>query len=205
MICSVFPVTAREVCKNADVHHREQHHVQEQKWQSKWYHFLCIRYGCVHLIWWTYMITHWEFNGRMFLILQGSSWTLIDVPGHESLRVQIVEKYKAVARWVMKINMSFSDWGSVHEGLCTLNDDVSYMETVGSSGPALCCYSVYYKLFMIYKPPIQLGPRKSPIFYSYILHIKIRQFQFCNVLITHFLWVLKKVLSVFILFSSANI
>lgn len=47
-------------------------------------------------------VTHWRFNGRMFLISQGGSWTLIDVPGHESLRVQIVEKYKAVARWVMK-------------------------------------------------------------------------------------------------------
>ncbi|XP_048017158.1 signal recognition particle receptor subunit beta isoform X2 [Megalobrama amblycephala] len=32
---------------------------------------------------------------------RGSSWTLIDVPGHESLRVQIVEKYKAVARAVV--------------------------------------------------------------------------------------------------------
>ncbi len=63
-------------------------------------------------------VTHWRFNGRLFLISQGGSWTLIDVPGHESLRVQIVEKYKAVARWVMKINMSWlnSDcaWRPVH-------------------------------------------------------------------------------------------
>ncbi|RXN13257.1 signal recognition particle receptor subunit beta [Labeo rohita] len=32
---------------------------------------------------------------------RGNSWTLIDVPGHESLRVQIVEKYKAVARAIV--------------------------------------------------------------------------------------------------------
>ncbi|XP_059389659.1 signal recognition particle receptor subunit beta-like [Carassius carassius] len=32
---------------------------------------------------------------------RGSSWTLIDVPGHESLRVQIVEKYKAVAQAIV--------------------------------------------------------------------------------------------------------
>ncbi|XP_016088343.1 signal recognition particle receptor subunit beta [Sinocyclocheilus grahami] len=32
---------------------------------------------------------------------RGGSWTLIDVPGHESLRVQIVEKHKAVARAVV--------------------------------------------------------------------------------------------------------
>ncbi|XP_051962480.1 signal recognition particle receptor subunit beta [Xyrauchen texanus] len=31
----------------------------------------------------------------------GSSWTLIDVPGHESLKVQIVEKYKTVTRAVV--------------------------------------------------------------------------------------------------------
>lgn len=43
-------------------------------------------------------VAHCRFNGRMFLISQGGSWTLIDVPGHESLRVQIVEKYKVVAR-----------------------------------------------------------------------------------------------------------
>ncbi|XP_026138797.1 signal recognition particle receptor subunit beta-like [Carassius auratus] len=32
---------------------------------------------------------------------RGGSWTLVDVPGHESLRVQIVEKYKALARAVV--------------------------------------------------------------------------------------------------------
>ncbi|XP_073674098.1 signal recognition particle receptor subunit beta [Garra rufa] len=32
---------------------------------------------------------------------RSSSWTLIDVPGHESLRVQIVEKYKAMARAIV--------------------------------------------------------------------------------------------------------
>nr|AAH95560.1 Zgc:92746 protein [Danio rerio]AAI64607.1 Zgc:92746 protein [Danio rerio] len=32
---------------------------------------------------------------------RGSSWTLIDVPGHESLRTQIVEKYKDVARAIV--------------------------------------------------------------------------------------------------------
>ncbi len=43
-------------------------------------------------------MTHFWFDERMFLISQAGIWTLIDVPGHESLRVQIVEKYKVVAR-----------------------------------------------------------------------------------------------------------
>ncbi|KAI2656584.1 Signal recognition particle receptor subunit beta [Labeo rohita] len=40
-------------------------------------------------------------SGKTLLFTRGNSWTLIDVPGHESLRVQIVEKYKAVARAIV--------------------------------------------------------------------------------------------------------
>ena len=31
--------------------------------------------------------------------LQGSTWTLIDLPGHDSLRPQYLEKFKSAARW----------------------------------------------------------------------------------------------------------
>lgn len=36
------------------------------------------------------------------LHLQGSTWTLIDLPGHDSLRSQYLEKFKSSARWESK-------------------------------------------------------------------------------------------------------
>ncbi|KAG1935462.1 signal recognition particle receptor subunit beta [Pimephales promelas] len=67
---------------------------------------------------------------------RGRSWTLIDVPGHESLRVQIVEKYKAVARavvFVVDSSVFQKDVRDVAEFLYSILTDA----TVAKNTPAL--------------------------------------------------------------------
>ncbi|XP_043115380.1 signal recognition particle receptor subunit beta [Puntigrus tetrazona] len=67
---------------------------------------------------------------------RGGSWTLIDVPGHESLRVQIVEKYKAVARavvFVVDSSIFQKDVRDVAEFLYSILTD----STVAKNAPTL--------------------------------------------------------------------
>ncbi|CAM4558160.1 hypothetical protein PO909_002565 [Leuciscus waleckii] len=67
---------------------------------------------------------------------RGSSWTLIDVPGHESLRVSILEKYKAVARavvFVVDSSVFQKDVRDVAEFLYSILTD----GTVAKNSPAL--------------------------------------------------------------------
>lgn len=67
---------------------------------------------------------------------RGTSWTLIDVPGHESLRCQIVEKYKAVARaivFVVDSSVFQKDVRDVAEFLYSILTD----NMVAKNGPTL--------------------------------------------------------------------
>ncbi|XP_056612164.1 signal recognition particle receptor subunit beta [Triplophysa dalaica] len=67
---------------------------------------------------------------------RGTSWTLIDVPGHESLRSQILEKYKAIARaivFVVDSSVFQKDVRDVAEFLYSILTD----NMVAKNGPTL--------------------------------------------------------------------
>ncbi|TRY89061.1 hypothetical protein DNTS_009789 [Danionella cerebrum] len=67
---------------------------------------------------------------------RNSSWTLIDVPGHESLRVQVIEKYKDVARaivFVVDSSIFQKDVRDVAEFLYSILTD----STIAKNAPTL--------------------------------------------------------------------
>uniref|UniRef100_A0A671LZ36 Signal recognition particle receptor subunit beta n=1 Tax=Sinocyclocheilus anshuiensis TaxID=1608454 RepID=A0A671LZ36_9TELE len=85
------------------------------------------------------------------------SWTLIDVPGHESLRVQIVEKHKAVARavvFVVDSSIFQKDVRDVAEFLYSILTD----NIVAKNAPTLvvACNKQGYCLCLLHRNTLRL-------------------------------------------------
>lgn len=86
--------------------------------------------------------------------LQGSTWTLIDLPGHDSLRPQYLEKFKSAARWEKKkllllVNASFlnflQDIGLVHD--CYTSNDFFSLSCPWTADPLLFILLIYWMCY----------------------------------------------------------
>lgn len=86
----VLAAAVRKIQADTDLHHWQQCSLQSQKRPGK----LSLSSSGVILSWWT-----WFTCVPTTSCVQGSTWTLIDLPGHDSLRSQYLEKFKSAARW----------------------------------------------------------------------------------------------------------
>lgn len=87
----VSPAADREIYQNCNLHQREQSDLPNQKWEGT------KEKNLTKLI---YLMFRAEFlcYNSVFSPPQATSWSLVDIPGHDSLRTQFVEKFKDSAR-----------------------------------------------------------------------------------------------------------
>lgn len=89
---SVSAAAVRKVQEDTDLNHWQQCSLQSQKWQGESATFITTCHRPLMMII-VVLSPSW---------IQGSTWTLIDLPGHDSLRSQYLEKFKSAARWEQK-------------------------------------------------------------------------------------------------------